>query len=404
MKNNVLIINDNIQGRKNLMFNDYRPYFAEINLDNFRHNFREAKRLAKGKKTIGVIKADGYGHGAVELAKILEEENADYFAVAVITEALELRRAGFKTPILILGFTPPTFAKEIVEYDITQAVFTYELAQALSKEAVKQNKTAKIHIKLDTGMGRVGYIPSDEAVNEIKRISKLQNIKLEGIFSHFATADETSKEFSHSQFEKYNSTIKKLENEGIKFDIRHISNSAAIIDLPETYYDAVRPGIMLYGYYPSDEVMKDRLELKPVMTLKANIVHVKVVPEDTPVSYGRKFYTQKESKIATLPFGYADGFTRLLFGKVKVIVNGKLVPVVGRICMDQCMIDVTDCGDVKVGDEVIVMGQCGDIRNNADDYANMLGTINYEILCMVAKRVPRVYYENGSMIKVKNYV
>jgi alanine racemase len=174
--------------------------------------------------------------------------------------------------------------------------------------------------------------------------------------------------------------------------------------MPETYYDAVRPGIMLYGYYPSDEVIKERLELKPVMTLKANVVHVKVVPENTPVSYGRKFYTKKESKIATLPFGYADGFTRLLFGKVKVIANGKLVPVVGRICMDQCMIDVSECGDIKVGDEVIVMGQCGDIRNNADDYAELLGTINYEILCMVAKRVPRVYYENGRIIKVKNYV
>jgi alanine racemase len=386
------------------MFNSYRPYFAEINLDNFRHNFREVKRLAKGKKTIGVIKADGYGHGAAELARILEEEDADYFAVAVITEALELRHAGFKKPILILGFTPPTFAGDLVENDITQAVFTYDLADAISKEAVKQNKIAKIHIKLDTGMGRVGYIPSEEAILEIKRISSLKNLKIEGIFSHFATADEVSKEFSHRQYEKFNNTIKQLESEGIKFEVRHISNSAAIIDMPETYYDAVRPGIMLYGYYPSDEVIKERLELKPVMTLKANVVHVKVVPENTPVSYGRKFYTKKESKIATLPFGYADGFTRLLFGKVKVIVDGKLVPVVGRICMDQCMIDVSECGDVKVGDEVIVMGECGNIRNNADDYAQILGTINYEILCMVAKRVPRVYYENGRIIKVKNYV
>lgn len=386
------------------MFNNFRPYYAEINIDNFRHNFREAKRLAEGKKTFGVIKADAYGHGAVELARVLEEEKVDYFAVAVITEALELRRNGFKEPILILGYTPPTFARELVENDITQAVFTYELAEAISNEAVRQNKTAKIHIKLDTGMGRVGYIPEDSAIDEIRRISKLKNLNMEGIFSHFATADETCKEFSYKQLEKYKNTIDKLAAEGIEFEIKHISNSAAIIDLPEAYFDAVRPGIMLYGYYPSDEVKKERLTLKPVMTLKANIVHIKEVPEHTPISYGRKFYTKEASRIATLPFGYADGYTRLLFGKAHVIVNGMLAPVVGRICMDQCMIDITNCGDVKVGDEVIVMGDSNGISNNAEDLARMLGTISYEVLCMVSKRVPRVYIENGRIIKVKNLV
>lgn len=386
------------------MFNDFRPYFAEINLDNFRHNFREVKRLAKGKKTFGVIKADGYGHGAVELARILEQENADYFAVAVITEAIELRNNGFKTPIMVLGFTPPTFAKEIVEYDITQAVFSYDLAEAISQEAVKQNKIAKIHIKIDTGMGRVGYIVEDKAVEEIKRIKGLDNIYIEGIFSHFAAADETNKFFSYQQLEKYDRILKRLSEEGIDFEIKHIANSAAIIDLPEAYFDAVRPGIMLYGYYPSKEVMKDRLTLKPVMSLKANIVHIKEVPEKTPVSYGRKFYTEKTSRIATLPFGYADGFTRLFFQKTKVIADGKLVPVVGRICMDQCMIDVTECESIKVGDEVTVMGEVNGISINADYLAELLGTINYEIVCMVSKRVPRVYIENGKIIKVRNYV
>ncbi|SKA87965.1 alanine racemase [Caloramator quimbayensis] len=386
------------------MFYDFRPYYAEINLDNFRHNFREVKRLAKGKKTFGVIKADGYGHGAVELARVLDEEGADYFAVAVVTEAIELRKNGYKKPILILGFTPPTFAKEIVEYDITQTVFSYELAEAISAEAKKQEKTAKIHIKLDTGMGRVGFIANDDAVNEILRIAKLDNIYLEGIFTHFASADELDKSFTKKQIEKYVYVVDKLKEKGIEFEIKHVSNSAAIIDLPEAYYDAVRPGIMLYGYYPSDEVNKERLILKPVMTLKANIVNIKEVSEDTPISYGRKFYTNRKSKIATLPFGYADGFTRLLFGKAFVIINGKAAPIVGRICMDQCMVDVTDCGDVKVGDEVIVMGQKDGIRNNADDIAKMLGTISYEVLCMVSKRVPRVYTENGEIIKVKNYV
>lgn len=386
------------------MFNDFRPYYAEINLDNFRHNFREVKRLARGKKTFGVIKADGYGHGAVELARILLEENVDYFAVAVITEAIELRNNGFTNPIMILGYTPPTFAKQIVEYDITQAVFNYELAEAISAEAVKQNKTARIHIKIDTGMGRVGYLAGDTIVDEIKRISKLKNIHMEGIFAHFAVADEIDKRFSHVQIKKFQSVINRLRSEGIEFEIIHHANSAAIIDLPEAYFNAVRPGIMLYGYYPSYEVMKDRLTLKPVMTLKANIVHIKEVPENFPVSYGRKFYTQKPSRIATLPFGYADGYTRLLYGKAHVIANGRLVPVVGRICMDQCMIDVSDCGNLTVGDEVIVMGEQNGICNNADYIADLLGTINYEVLCMVSKRVPRVYIENEKIIKVRNYV
>lgn len=386
------------------MFNNWRPYYAKINLDNFRHNFREVKRLASGKKTIGVIKADAYGHGAVELAAVLEEEGADYFGVAVISEALELRRNGYKQPILILGFTPPVFARDIVENDITQTIFNYELAEAISEEAVRLNKQARVHIKLDTGMGRVGFLPEDIAVSEIKRISKLKNIYIEGIFTHFAAADEEKKEFSQLQFERYSKTIDNLKKEGIDFEIRHMANSAAIIDLPETYYDAVRPGIMLYGYYPSEEVLKDRLELKPVMELRANIVNIKEVPGDTPISYGRKFYTNKKSRIATLPFGYADGYTRLLFEKSFVIAKDNPAPVVGRICMDQCMIDITDCGDIKVGDEVIVMGESKGISNNADDIAKRLGTISYEVLCMVSKRVPRIYIRDGKVVKVKNYV
>ncbi|MCX7903920.1 MAG: alanine racemase [Caloramator sp.] len=386
------------------MFDNIRPYYAEVNLDNFKHNFREVKRLVNGRKIFGVIKADGYGHGAVELAKALEEEGVDFFAVAVITEALELRKNGFKRPILVMGFTPPTFAKEIVEYDITQTVFSFDLAKALSDEAVKQNKIVKIHIKIDTGMGRVGFIPNQKAIDEIEKINKLPNLKLEGIFSHFSSADEKDKTFTYLQLDRFKKTVKALEERGIIFELKHLANSAGIIDVEEAYFDAVRPGIMLYGYYPSSEVNVNKVELRPVMTLKAKIVHIKEVDEGTPISYGRRFITERRSKIATLPFGYADGFTRLFFQKGQVIVNGVLAPVVGRICMDQCMIDVTDCGDVNVGDEVIILGNFNGIKNDADVLAERLGTISYEILCMVSKRVPRVYIENGKIVKIKNYV
>lgn len=383
-----------------------RSYYAEIDLDNFRHNIREVKRLAPGKKILGVIKGDGYGHGAIQLARVLQEENVDYLVVAVVREAIELRNNGFKQPILVLGYTPLEFAEELVSYDITQTVFSYDLAEAISKTAVSMGKTARIHIKLDTGMGRIGFLPNDESIEEIVRISKLNNLILEGVFSHFSCSDETDKQFAHKQLECYGAMLGELEKRGIKFELRHIANSAAIIDMPETYscYEGVRAGIILYGYYPSDEVKVDKINLKPVMSLKTRIVNIKEVDENTPISYGRSFCTKRKSRIATLPLGYADGFTRLLFGKINVIAGGKLAPVVGRICMDQCMIDITDCGPLKVGDEVIVMGENNSIRNNADDYAKAIGTINYEILCMVSRRVPRVYIENGKVIEVKDYV
>lgn len=383
-----------------------RPYYAEINLDNFRHNFREVKRLAPGKKIFGVIKADGYGHGAVELARVLQEENADYIVVALISEAIELRNNGFKQPILILGYTPPEFAEDIVKYDITQTIYTCELAEAISKAAFNLGKTAKIHIKIDTGMGRIGFLPTEKSIEEIVRISKMDNLYLEGVFSHFACSDETDKQFTYKQQECFRSMLEKLEQRGVTFELRHISNSAAIIDMPDecSCFNGVRPGIILYGYYPSDEVKMDRISLKPVMSLKAKITDIKEVDAGTPISYGRKYYTKRKSIIATLPFGYADGFTRLLFEKMNVIAGGKLAPVVGRICMDQCMIDITDCGNLKIGDEVVVMGESNGIRNNAEDYATALGTISYEVLCMVSRRVPRVYIENGKIVEVKNYV
>ncbi|MEG2892099.1 MAG: alanine racemase, partial [Clostridium sp.] len=372
------------------MLDHLRPCYAEINLDNLRHNVREVQSLVGNSKIFGVIKADAYGHGSIEVARILREEKVYGFAVAVITEALELRRGSFNEPILVLGYTPHTFADEIVKMNITQTVFNYFLAECISKEAKKQGKVAKIHIKIDTGMGRLGYSDNDNIIDEVKKIIALPNIEVEGIFSHFSTADEGDKEFSHYQLNKFKSIIKELEDEGINFRFKHIANSGAIVDIGEAYFDAVRPGIILYGYYPSREVNQVALNLKPVMTLKSNVVYVKEVEQGTPISYGRTFVADKKMKIATIPIGYADGFTRLLYGKASVIINGIECKVVGKICMDQCMVDVSECKDIKVSDEVIIMGQTHNINMNAEVIAGRLDTISYEVLCMVSKRVPRV--------------
>jgi len=387
------------------MFKEFRPLWAEIDLDSFDHNVKAIKGLIKnGAEYIGVVKADGYGHGAVELTGVLLENGVKWFAVAVLDEAIELRNAGIDNPILILGYTPYNMAEALVSNNISQACFSYELAKAMSDAAVKLGKTAKVHIALDTGMGRVGFLPTEESADIVKNISKLPSLKIEGLFTHFAVADETDKGYTYGQYEKYNSFVKMLDIRGVHVEIKHVGNSATVMDLPELHMDGVRPGIIQYGLYPSDEVIKSRIDLKPLMSVKANIVHVKEVEPGTSISYGRKFITGKKSRIATLPIGYADGYTRLLFGKAKVIVNGKFAPVVGRICMDQCMIDVTDIEDVKVGDEVILMGQGGNLSITADDIAAMLGTINYEVVCMFSKRIPRVFIRGGEIVKVKNYL
>lgn len=386
------------------MFKDFRPVWAEVNLDNLAFNIQQIRAKAKSKELIGVVKADSYGHGAVDVAPVLLENGATRLAVAVLSEGIELRNNGIKCPIMILGLTPETLTEELIQYNIEPAVSSYEYAADLSKIAQSKGKNIKVHIAVDTGMGRIGFLPSEESVEEVYKISKLPNIEIEGLFSHFCTADETKKEYSHMQFEKYNWFYEKLAEKNIKINMKDIANSAAIMELPETHYDGSRPGIILYGYYPSNEVDKNLLNIKPALTWKANIVHVKTLEEGQYIGYGRKFRTERKSIIATLPVGYADGYTRMMSGKAKVIINGKFAPVVGNICMDQCMIDVTDIGDVKVGDEVILMGSDGNIKFDADDIAPILGTINYEVICMISKRVPRVYVKNGEIIKIRNYV
>lgn len=382
-----------------------RPVWAEINLDNLAHNMREIRRLADKKAMItAVIKADGYGHGAKHITDTLLKNGADRFAVAVLDEALELRESGVEEPILILGYTPPEKAKDIVKYDIHQAVYSYELAESISKEAVKQNKKAKVHIKIDTGMGRIGFKPNEDSVNMIKRISILPNLVMEGIFTHFAIADEKDKSYTMEQFKKFTWVCKRLEEEGVKINVRHCGNSATIIDLPEIHMDMVRAGIILYGLMPSQDVKLDKINLKPVMSLKARVTHVKEIEKDQSVSYGRKFIASKKSKIASLPLGYADGYTRMLSGKAEALIKGVRVPVVGRICMDQCMIDVTDIDGVKVGDEVVLFGEQNGSFISIDELAEKLGTINYEIVCMISKRIPRIYISDGEIVSIYNYV
>ena len=381
-----------------------RPVWAEIDLDALEYNVKNIKNLIKDKDMIAVVKADAYGHGALDIIPTLIKSGVNRLAVAVITEAIEFRKNNINMPIMILGNTDVECLEELINYDIEQTVFSYEYAKELSKVAEKLGKIAKIHIALDTGMGRIGFLQNNQSINEVLKICQLRNVDVIGIFTHFSTADEKDKEYSIYQFEQFKYFVNQLEKRGVKIPIKHCSNSGAIMDLPETYLDSVRAGIILYGYYPSNEVKKEVLNLKPVLSLKAKISNVKELDKDMYVSYGRTYKTVNKTKIATIPIGYADGYSRLLSGKGKVIVNGKLASVVGRVCMDQCMIDVTECGEVKVSDEVILLGSFEENKFDADNFAEIIGTINYEILCMIKERVPRVYVKNHEIVNVRNYI
>ncbi|NFN93437.1 alanine racemase [Clostridium botulinum] len=381
-----------------------RPVWAEIDLDAIAYNMRNIKKLAQNKDVIAVVKADCYGHGALDVVPTLLENGASRLAVAVLTEAIELRNNDVTAPIMILGYTPEYLFEEVVNYDIEQTVYDLEYAKKLSHLAIKFNKKAKVHIAIDTGMGRIGFIPNEKAIKDIKKIYNLKGLDVIGIFTHFSTSDETDKEYTNEQFNKFTSFIDMLSKIGVKIPIKHISNSGAIIDMPKTYLDSVRAGIILYGYYPSDEINKDNIKLKPALTLKASLTRVQELDINSYISYGKTFKTERKSIIATLPIGYADGYSRLLAPGAKVIINGKFAPIIGRICMDQCMIDVTDIDDIHVGDEVIILGEDGNLKLTANDLAKSMGTINYEILCMLKYRIPRVYMKNGKIFNVRNYL
>ena len=370
-----------------------RPVWAEINLSNLDYNIKNIKAKIGDREMIGVIKADAYGHGSVKVAEVLRENGCKTFAIATLQEAVTLREAGAKEEIIMLGLTPDMYADTIVNYDITPVVCDFANAKAFSDAAAKAGKTVSGLIAVDTGMGRIGYL-ADEleyAVEDVKKIAALPNFKIKGMFSHMSTADAFDKTYSHQQEAKYNKFYEALTAAGIEIPFRTLANSASIMELPTVYFDACRPGIILYGCYPSDEVDVNQLSIKPVMSVKANIVHLKDVPAGFSVGYGRRYISEKPSKIATIALGYADGYPLPYSSQAKVIVNGVIAPIAGNICMDQCMIDVTDVPDVKVGDEVIVMGTDGKNTILADDIAKATGTINYEITCAFGQRLPKVY-------------
>lgn len=364
-----------------------RPVWAEIDLAAIKHNVREIKKgLAAGVKFCAVVKADAYGHGAVAVSRAVLAAGADRLAVAILAEAVELRQAGFLAPIQILGFTPPQQARTLAAYDIAQTVYSLEDVRVLAAAGVETGRTIKVHIKIDTGMGRIGILPAD-AGDFAAAAAGLAGVEIEGVFSHFATADAADKSYAKEQYARFQEALARIKARGIDVPLRHIANSAATLELPETHLDMVRPGIILYGLWPSDEVARG-LDLRPALQLKAQVAHVKRVASGTSISYGRTYTTQAESMIATLPIGYADGWTRLLSGKASVLLHCRRAPLVGRICMDQCMADVSAIPGVKAGDTATLFGVPG---LSTDEVAGLLGTINYELVCMVGKRVPRRY-------------
>lgn len=382
-----------------------RPVWAEINLDNLSNNIREVRRVTrKEAKVTAVVKANGYGHDAIEASKVFLENGADRLAVATLSEAIELREGGIvDVPILILGYTPNSQVEELIKYNIISTIYALNQGKVISEAASKKNHIAKVHIKIDTGMGRLGLRSDEESIKTILKIANLPNLEIEGIFTHFARADEKDKDFTRIQFNRFKELTENLQKNGLNIPIKHVSNSAAIIDLPEYNLDMVRAGIMLYGLYPSKEVNKDNVNLKPAMSLRAKLSYIKEVPENIGLSYGHIYMTDKESKIGTLPIGYADGFTRLLSGNVEGTINNKRAKIVGRICMDQCMIDLSDIDNVNVEDTVTLFSNGENNTLHIDEIADRLDTINYEIVCMMGKRVPRVFKKDNTIIKIKDY-
>ena len=368
----------------------YRAY-AQVDLEAIRHNIREARKNVKlGTKVMAIIKADAYGHGAIKVAKALRNL-VDAYGVAIIEEAIELRQAGLEKMILILGYTGEERYEELVQYNISQTVYEYAMAKKLSDIAMKMGKKARVHIKVDTGMGRIGFAPTQEGAKEVKKISELPGIEIEGCFTHFARADETTIEPAREPFSKYMQFVDMLESKGIQIPIKHVCNSASIIGFSEANLDMVRSGITTYGIYPSHEVSKEKMILKPAMELKCHISYVKEVPENTPISYGGTYVTKRPTRVATVPLGYADGMKRDLSNKFSVLVHGEYAPILGRVCMDQFMIDVTDIKDVNEGDIVTIFGKDGDKVISVDEIAERAHSFSYEFLCSVTSRVPRKY-------------
>lgn len=380
---------------------EYSNTYVNIDLDAIAENFRQIARQA-GTKVCAVIKADAYGHGAVPVAQLLEGQCA-FFGVSSAVEALELRGADIKTPILLLGHADASLFSVLVREDVRPAIFEYDQAQALSREAVRQNKTAKLHIAVDTGMSRIGFQVTEQSADCCARIAQLPGLEIEGIFSHFATADEQDLTAARQQAKLFDRFVQMLQARGLQIPVRHIDNSAGIMNF-DCHYDMVRAGIVLYGLYPSRQVDRSVLDLKPAMQWETTVSVVKELEPGRGISYGADFVTEKPTVVATIPAGYADGYRRSLSGKFYVLIHGKKAPILGRICMDQFMVDVTQIPGVRSGDRVVLMGTDGAETISAELLAEAANSFNYEQVCDISRRVTRVYYRGGKQVKKVNYL
>lgn len=361
--------------------------YLTIDIEALRHNISLVRdKVGKSVKIMCVVKANAYGHGAVEVAKHCCDF-VDYFGVATIDEGIELRERGICLPVLVVGDTPSCRYADALDYDISLTLHSYETATSLNDFCKLENKLAKVHLAVDSGMGRIGFLPSE--IDKAVEVCRLKNIRIEGVFTHFAKADSSDKTYTDMQMSLFDNFVSELRKNCIDVGIRHVANSASILDSPQYNCDMVRMGIITYGLFPSKDV--SRVNLRPVMSWRTHIVHIKTLPKGRSVSYGGDFVTKRDTIVATLAVGYGDGYPRALSDKGYAIVNGKKAPIIGRICMDQTMIDVTDIEGVKVGDIVVLMGSQGEETISADDIAKLAGTINYEIVCGIAPRVPRIF-------------
>lgn len=391
--------------------NEYQRVYAKINLNALHENFDNISKLVKpDTKILAVLKTDGYGHGAVPIAKELEKKDKLFgFALATAEEAMILRNSGIYKPLLVLGYTFSNVYEEMIMKGISFTVFREDMLNELALACRKLSSTeykykAKVHIKVDTGMGRIGISPDDAGMEFVKKVLTYDEIEIEGVFTHFAKADEKKRDYTLSQIEKFDAFVKKIKSvTGYDIPYVHASNSAGIIDYPQANYDLVRAGIILYGLWPSEYVSKDKLPLKPVLSLHSQIVFIKDVPEGVSISYGGMYVTEKSMKIATVPIGYGEGYPRSLSNKAEVIVNGVRCRVLGRVCMDQLMIDVTDVENVAEGAEVVLIGSNGATEITMEELGEISGRFNYEMACDLGKRIPRVFVKDNRILYTKDY-
>lgn len=385
--------------------------WATVNVDNIKHNFREIKNKLNPKtKLLCVLKADAYGHGAEFLVREYEKLGADFFGVSNLDEAMQLRKSGAKKPILIFGYTPSECADILADNNISQSVFSIEYAKKLQAQCKNKGVKIRAHLKIDTGMSRIGFFAQNaesmrQSVNEILEINNMPEIEIEGIFTHFSVADDTAnnRDYTLKQIDNFKRIIDDLESKGLRIPIKHCCNSGGMINFPEMQLDMVRAGVILYGLYPSEEII-GKIDLKSAMSLKTVVSQVKTIPKGTSVSYGRTFISDKDIKVASVAIGYADGYSIKFSNKSEMLVHGKRAKILGRVCMDQLMLDVSDIENVREGDVVTVFGGDGENYISVDELAKNIGTINYEIICLIGKRVPRVYLENGQFVGSVSYI